>query len=186
MSLATSYARALYEAAKDAGGTADSLDQLEAQMDSFLLGLKGAPEAQKALLGPVISIKEKEAIIASVAQAAGYSRLLINFFSLLLSKDRLSAFSEIREAFSVVRLDEEGGVAGRLVSADPLSDADVQSLSASFTKKLGKKVAFRSSTDASLLAGVKVIVNGVTYDGTLRAQIKKLRDQIIVGTAARS
>jgi F0F1-type ATP synthase delta subunit len=43
---------------------------------------------------------------------------------------------------------------------------------------LGRKVAFRVSTDPSLLAGVRVTVSGVTYDGTLKAQLEQLKDKI--------
>ena len=32
-----------------------------------------------------------------------------------------------------------------------------------------------------ILAGMKVTVNGVTYDGTLRSQLQKLRDQVAMG-----
>jgi F-type H+-transporting ATPase subunit delta len=85
---------------------------------------------------------------------------------------------EVRDTFSEVRLNAEGGVTGKLVSAEPMTDADVQSLSAAFTRKLGRKVAFRVSTDPGLLAGVRVTVNGVTYDGTLKAQLEQLRDKI--------
>ena len=60
---------------------------------------------------------------------------------------------------------------------------DVEALAKAFGKKLNKRVAFHVSTDPSLLAGMKVTVNGVTYDGTLRSQLQKLRDQIKVAEA---
>ncbi len=87
----------------------------------------------------------------------------------------------MREAFHVIRLAAEGGVAGRLEVAEVISEADVSQLAKAFSEKFGKKVAFRVSQDPSLLAGIKVTVNGVTYDGTLRAQIQKLRDRVADG-----
>jgi F-type H+-transporting ATPase subunit delta len=90
-------------------------------------------------------------------------------------------FGEIRNAYRSVRLEAEGGVSGRLVSADPLSESDIKGLADAFQRKLGKPVAFRVSTDPSLLAGMKVIVNGVTYDGTLKSQLQQLRDLVVAG-----
>jgi F-type H+-transporting ATPase subunit delta len=87
----------------------------------------------------------------------------------------------ILESYNSVRLLAEGGVPGRLVAAEPVSDQDVQGLAQAFSKKLGKKVAFQVSTDPSLLAGMKVTVNGVTYDGTLRSQLQRLRDRLVAG-----
>jgi F0F1-type ATP synthase delta subunit len=62
-----------------------------------------------------------------------------------------------------------------------LAEADIDTLTKAFSQKLGKKVAFRVAIDPSLLAGMKVTVNGVTYDGTLRSQIHKLRDHLAAG-----
>ena len=64
-----------------------------------------------------------------------------------------------------------------------MSEADVDGLAKAFTTKLGKRVSFTVASDPDLLAGVKVTVNGVTYDGTLRAQLEKLRDQFVSTTA---
>jgi F-type H+-transporting ATPase subunit delta len=177
MSLATSYAKALYQAAKEIG-TSDSLDQLENQMDAFAQALQDKG-IRDAILGPVISSKEKIALIEHVAQKASFSKILTHFLILLTNKGRLAVFLPVRDAFSAVRLEAEGGVAGRVVSAEPMSDADVQGLAQAFGRKLGKKVAFRVSTDPSLLAGMKVTVNGTTYDGTLRSQLVQLRDRLV-------
>jgi ATP synthase F1 delta subunit len=183
MSLATSYAKALYAAAKDAHATSDTLDHIENQMDSFGQILQ-LTDARKALLGPVVTIKEKSEILLQIGEKAGYAKLFTQFLILLASKGRLPAFADIRDAFSTVRLEAEGGVAGRLVSAEPIDDADVQGLAGAFGRKLGKKVAFRVSTDPSLLAGMKVTVNGVTYDGSLRSQLQQLRDRLVAGLGA--
>ncbi|MGK5083648.1 ATP synthase F1 subunit delta [Bdellovibrionota bacterium FG-1] len=185
MSLPLSYARALYEAAKDTGGATTEMDQLEEQLDSFSMMLETHRDLHKILLGPIASLKEKTAIIEEIAKRAGFPVLLRHFVLLLIAKDRLSFFYKIREAFSTVRLAAEGGVSGRLVSSEPLTDLDIQGLAAAFSKKLAKKVAFLVSTDASLLAGMKVTVNGVTYDGSLKTQLQQLRDSVMTGYAPR-
>ena len=61
---------------------------------------------------------------------------------------------------------------------DPLKDSDVQGLAQAYEKKLGKRVEFQVSVDPGLLAGLKVTVNGVTYDGTLRSQLDRLKENL--------
>jgi F-type H+-transporting ATPase subunit delta len=180
MSLGKSYARALYEASKGAGNA----DQVEKDMESFVGLLNQSQDLKKTLLGPVVTAKEKSGVLTAIASKAGYSKGFQNFLSLLAAKERLPAIFEIHDAFSGVRLEAEGGVAGRLVSAEPLSDADAQGLAQAFSKKIGKKVEFRVSTDPSLLAGMKVTVNGVTYDGSLKSQLQQLRDKVMSGYSA--
>ncbi len=183
MSLAKSYAQALYQSASEAGSKSDALDQLAREFDSFLAAANSSSEAKIAIFSPVVTAKEKTAIIEEISKKFSYSRTMTNFLSLLARKGRLSELKDIREAYLAVRTEAEGGLTGRLESAEPLSPEDVQELSRSFSKKLGKPVAFQTSTDPDLLAGIKVSVNGVTYDGTLRAQLQQLRDRLVTGLA---
>ena len=184
MSVARAYAKALFEAARDQKATARDLDDIEIQLGQVLDVLSQSREAKLALLAPAITPKEKVAFLREVSVRAGYGKLLTNFLILLARKERFALLPQIREAFREVSLASEGGILGKLVSADPLETADIETLSKAFWQKLGKKVAFETSTDASLLAGIKVIINGVTYDGTLRSQLQRLRDQLVYGTGA--
>lgn len=181
MSVSKSYARALFEAAHDAKNTADDLDKMDAQMGELEAIFESSKEARVALLSPVVSAKDKAGAIEKIAAKAGYQAMLSKFLVLLARKNRLSLLTKIRAEFKNVRLEAEGGMLGSLVSADPLSPSDIDGLAKAFTQKLGKKVAFQTSTDSSLLAGTKVTVNGVTYDGTLRAQLNRLRDRLVSG-----
>jgi F-type H+-transporting ATPase subunit delta len=181
MSLATSYAKALYQAAKEGGASGDDLEQIENQMDAFAQALRDRG-IHNALLGPVVAAKDKVAVLEQLAQKVGFSKVFAHFLVLLANKGRLPIFLAVRDAFGAVRLESEGGVEGRLVSAEPVSDADVQGLAQAFSRKLGKKVAFRVSTDPELLAGMKVTVNGVTYDGSLRSQLSQLRERVFAAS----
>lgn len=181
MSVANSYARALYEAAKESKISGDQLIQIENQLDQIVNVLNQSHEARVALLAPLTTASEKKNLINEFSKLLKLSPVVTQFLALLARKGRLNLLSEMREAFGAVRLTMEGGVPGTLVSAEPMNESDVNSLATAFGKKLGKKVTFRVSADSSLLAGMKVTVNGVTYDGTLRSQLLKLRDYFVAG-----
>jgi F-type H+-transporting ATPase subunit delta len=181
MSVAKSYARALLEAAVAQKAASADLDQIEGQLNGFAQMMRASKEARFALAGPATSAKDKVALVREFAKRGGFTPLVANFLQLMARKERLGIFTEVADAFGAVRLDSEGGLQGRLVSADPVSAADVASLAQSFSQKLGKRVAFKTATDANLLAGIKVTVNGVTYDGTLRSQLQRLRERLVYG-----
>lgn len=181
MSVANSYARALLEAAKDANTSSEVIDQMESHMDSLVSLIDQSREMRVALIAPVTTLKEKISLVQELATSLKWPSLFREFIVLLLKKKRLVLIKDIRDAFGSVKLTQEGGVSGRLVAAEPIGDADVATLVKAFSQKLGKKVAFRVSTDSSLLAGIKVTVNGVTYDGSLRSQLQKLRDGFVAG-----
>ena len=172
MSVAKSYAKALYEVARDESS-------VETQLEVFLKILDDSRELRVALFGPVSTAKEKAAITTSIAKQLGFSVLTTRFLALLGRKRRLSLLREIKDAFVEVRLAAEGGILGKLDVADNLDEAEVNGLAKAFGHKLGKKVVFNVSKDPALLAGMKVTVNGVTYDGTLRSQLQRLRDRLV-------
>jgi len=181
MSVAKAYAKALFEAAaegKSQSDLAQACNEIEAQLGQFVTIMNSSKEAQVAFASPITTAKDKVALVTAVASKAGFSPMVSRILSMLASKGRLEMMPEVCEVFSEVRLAAEGGVTGILVSAEPMTEADVKSLSDSFSRKLGRKVAFRVSTDPSLLAGVRVTINGVTYDGTLRSQLEQLRDRV--------
>lgn len=181
MSVSTSYAKALYEAGKEQSFSSADFEKLENDLDIVHGFISSSKQVKTALLSPLTSLREKQEALAGIGEKLQFSPLLNQFIGLLVKKARLGLIQQIRDDFSAVRLMSEGGVSGTLVAADPMTDADLGVLTKAFGQKFGKKVAFRISIDPSLLAGMKVTVNGVTYDGTLRSQIQRLRDQLVSG-----
>lgn len=186
MSVAKAYAKALFEAVSEGKSPAEASstsDQIQAQLAQFQDIVKGSKEAQIALFGPITTSKEKVALVQQFSKLLNAAPMVERFLILLANKDRLSLLAQMAEAFAEVRLEAEGGLRGKLTSAEPLSDSEVQELAATFSKKFGKKVAFQVTTDPALLAGVKVTLSGVTYDGTVRAQLQQLKDRFVAGLA---
>lgn len=186
MSVATSYARALYETASDRHVTPEGLKEIEGQLEKVVSLVESEKDIRVVLCGPITTAKEKVAVVEALGKTYKLEENLVRFLSLLAKKGRIKLLGSIRDAFNTVRLTAEGGVSGKLVSAEPMSDADVASLAKAFSQKLGKHVAFRVSVDPSLLAGMRVTVNGVTYDGTLRSQLFQLRDCFMAGQAGQA
>jgi F-type H+-transporting ATPase subunit delta len=186
MSVANAYAKALFQTIQEKKASSQDIDSLETQLAEFVSAVESSRDAKMALYGPIASTKEKVAIVQKLGQAMGISGTLPAFLELVARKDRIAILPEIRDEFHTVRLASEGGILGEVISAEPMDQKDVESLAQSFSKKLGKRVAFKVSVDAALLAGMKVVVNGVTYDGTLQSQLQKLRDQVAIGATAGS
>jgi F-type H+-transporting ATPase subunit delta len=178
MSVAKAYARALFETATGSKSSSQEIQGIEDELGVILGAIEHSKEAKIALFGPLVNAKEKSALVENITKKAKVTPLVSRFLTLLARKGRLRLLSEIHKAFALVRVESEGGIIGTVVAADPVGAPDVEALAKAFGKKLNKRVAFHVSTDPSLLAGMKVTVNGVTYDGTLRSQLQKLRDQI--------
>jgi len=175
MSVAAVYAKALFESL----GSPGTGDQVEKEMQGFADTVEGHAELRSVLAGPIATPTEKAAMIKEIATKLNLSSVTQQFLNLLARKERLAILKEIVSAFKVMRLQSAGGLLGQLEAAESISESDVDALAQSFTKKLGKKVAFTVSVNPELLAGMRVTVGGTTYDGSLKTQLSRLRDEVL-------
>lgn len=178
MSLARSYAKALFESLSDPSH-ATNFDQTAQDLKKFEALLGESSELRMALLSPGTSAQEKERITKQFSEKQQLSKLGTKFLILLAKKQRLNVLTAIKDAFDVVRLESEGGIIGQVTSADAISEEDVKEIESAFSKKLGKKVSLKTAVDPSLIAGVRVTVSGVTYDGSMKAQLERLKNQFV-------
>lgn len=186
MSVARSYAKALYINMIESESPEAPLifsNELEKQMEVFLGVLRSSRELMVALLSPLTTTKEKFAILGGMVTKLSISKTLERFLTLLIQKNRLGLLKEIRESFAIVSIQSAGGILGELTSAEGMEQNDIDTLVKSFSKKLSKQVFFKTIVDPKLIAGLRVTVNGITYDGSLRNQLNQLRSQFTLGTA---
>lgn len=181
MSVSRSYARTLLETAQETGLKAIDLDKIESELLAFVAAVGSSTELCEALSSPIVTSAEKAGVADAVAKKMGFSKLTTQFLAMVARKGRAPVIEAIAGAFTMVRLESEGATLGEVVSADELKREDLEELATAFTKRLGKKVVFKATVDANLLAGLKVTVSGITYDGSLRAQLQLLREQLVYG-----
>lgn len=188
MRLSNSYVRALFEAAHFGNGFGSDdarLSVMRKRLGEFHALMTGHEELNRFLCTDATSSGEKTGIVeALLAKAkdkpkeyAEAQELADRFLLLLAKKNRISVLGDMLTTFDRLRLELKGGLLGQVDSSDILRPEVLEGLSEAFGKKLGKKVEFLNSVDPTLLAGLKVTVAGVTYDGSLRSQLDRLRAQ---------
>ena len=179
MSVANSYAKALLESAQALGTSASAVDQIQEHLSTLAELVVGSKDLHLVLQSPATSSRDKEKVAGALVDRMGADPLLKRFVLLLARKERLILIQEIATAFERIRLESAGGVLGQVVSAGALSAQDVAELSEVFEKKTGKKVSFKTQVDSSLIAGLRVTVQGKTYDGSLKTQLNRLKDRFL-------
>lgn len=183
MSLAQSYARALYEAAKDNGA---KTEVLEHAIHAVSAAVHQSKDLHDLMNSPAVSEKDRGKVLVALSEKAAPSataeqKLLGNFLGLLSKKGRIQILPDVASAFTKTKVESEGGILGHVSSADSLKQEDLEGVAKAFGAKLGKKVTFQATVDPTLLAGMKVTVGGVTYDGTLQNQLSRLKHNLIHG-----
>ena len=173
--VAKRYSKALFQL----GDEENKLDQLEKDFKQIEDLLKESKEFKTFIANPLISEIEKAKIMAELFKdklsATGY-----NFLQLLTNKKRSSVLPDVIEQFHLMLLRHRNILKGELVSVVDLSDTQVEQIKANIEKMTGKSVLFEKSLDPSIIGGFIVKVEDIIIDNSIRFQLNKLREQLIV------
>jgi F-type H+-transporting ATPase subunit delta len=109
----------------------------------------------------------------------GASRTLRNYLFVIVDQRRAGLLPEIEQAFSAL-LDARQGITQAMVtSAADLTVKERAELDATLAKLTGRKVQAQFKTDPTLIGGAVVKIGSTIYDGSVRAQLDRLRARMI-------
>lgn len=169
--LAGRYATALFELAendKKLDDVAGDLQQLRAMIDD-------SADLARVIKSPVMSRDDQVAAMTAIADAAGFSALTKNFIGVVADNRRLFALMGMIKAYLNKLAEARGEATAEVVSAKPLSDAQVASVQDALRKAIGTKVQIEQRVDESLLGGLVVRVGSRMIDSSLKTQLQKMR-----------
>ena len=173
--VAKRYSKALFQL----GDEENKLEQLEKDFAQIENLLKESEEFRTFITNPLISEIEKAKIITELFKDklsdTGY-----NFLQLLTNKKRSSILPDVIEQFHLMLLQYRNILKGELVSVVDLSDTQVEQIKANIEKMTGKSVLFEKSLDPSIIGGFIVKVEDIIIDNSIRFQLNKLRERLIV------
>jgi F-type H+-transporting ATPase subunit delta len=177
-SVVGTYARAFADVAMTKSNLLDPARMLQ-ELHGIEALLKESDPLRRVLENPSIPGNGKRAVLDAITQRLGTTRQVRNFVAVLIDHRRLPLFSEILKQLEQ-ELDERQGLAeAQVSSARQLSDPEKQMLEAEITKLTGKKVRARYEQDASLLGGAVVQVGSTIYDGSVKGQLERIREQLV-------
>ncbi len=173
-SLARRYAKAVLEI----GTENKNLEKMGADLRSLSKAMKDSAELQSVLTNPAIRRADRRRVIDGVLSAIGAQPLTKNLVYLLLDSERLSSVPDISREVDAMIEARSGQITAEVVSAKPLEMAQLTEITVALEKLSGKKVTVTKREDASLLGGVVAKLGDTVYDGSLRTQLRNLRDEL--------
>jgi len=174
--VARRYGRAIFELA-DEQGSIDAIGKALATAASLV----GDPRLAQVLTGPVPR-EQKHALLRGISDDIGAPPVFRDLLLVLAEHDRLDHVAAIRTVFDALVDRKRGRTRAKVRSATAFAPDLLADLTRVFGGITGKEVVPELSVDPELLAGVIVEVDGRTYDGSLRTQLGKLRQQMASGS----
>lgn len=168
------YARAILDLAKPQG----NLDRVGADLRGFAKAMDTSPELVASLTNPALRRADRKKIVDAILGKLGATQLTKTVAALLLDRERLAALPAISRELDNLIEAQAGRVSAEVTSAVPLTDAHKKQIVTALEKLSGKKVDAVHREDPNLLGGVVAKLGDVVYDGSLRTQLRAMRDEL--------
>jgi len=172
--IAKKYAKALLGIGlKD--GNYEALGQDLSKMANLLRENK---ELQIVFRSRVFPKPDRKAIARKTGESLGLSKKTLDFIELLVHRKRMDHFFVITKAYRDLGDEVAGRTRATLVTPMELPFGLVQEIKSLIQSLTGKEVILSLEIDPSLIGGVLMKIGHVVYDGSLKAQIAKLRENL--------
>lgn len=173
-SVAKRYAKALVEIA----AASDELEAVHQELTDFAGVLRGQREFRLFVENPSVRGRDKTGVLEEVVATLGLRTLTSTFLRVLLEGGRLGALESILRAY-VALMDERLGRVRALVTAATPLPADLQErLRQRLAEVTGKQVYLEVHDDPSILGGLITQIGSLVYDGSVRTQLLRLREEL--------
>jgi F-type H+-transporting ATPase subunit delta len=172
--VAERYAAALADVAVERKNS----ETVKRNLAAFVEAFSSIADLRNALESPALNAEVKRKVIAEVAGKMGLDVAVRNFIYLVVDHRRTEVLPEIEQAFLSELNERLGIVDAEVTSAHELNDDEKLQLSTVLEQRTGKKVEARFQIDGALLGGAVVRLGSTIYDGSVRDQLKRLREQL--------
>jgi F-type H+-transporting ATPase subunit delta len=170
--VARTYARALFDAAKEQG----RIDEVRAELDSFLQAVDEVPELRAVIRNPELDPLEKSAALQAVLAEA--DELVRNFIRVVTEKGRAPMLDEIVHEYDLFVAAEEQILSVELTTAYELSDDEAEAIVKQIEDASGRRVEAARTVDPNLIGGLVLRAGSLEVDSSVRGRLDRLRREL--------
>ncbi|MBX3593178.1 F0F1 ATP synthase subunit delta [Sphingomonas sp.] len=169
-SLSGRYATALFDLAREKSAIA----AVESSLVTVKQALAESTDFATLTSSPLLARKDTAKGVAAAAKAMKLDPLTTDFLGVLAQNRRLAALSGIVRDFRTLAARQRGETTAEVVSAHPLSNAQVEALKAQLRQRVGRDVNVDLSVDPSLLGGLVVKIGSQMIDSSIKTRLNSL------------
>lgn len=173
-SVARRYAEAFFSIAREK----ESIDKYQQELEMVIKTIKDTENLEEYFGHLLIPVQDKRDI-ASKIFSGHISSETLNFLMLVLDKRRQNYLAVILDEYKDMADEVKNITKAQLVSAQEVSEAEVQILAEKLSASTGKQVQLEQMVDPSLLGGIKLRIGDQIMDGTIAKKLEMLKLQLM-------
>jgi F-type H+-transporting ATPase subunit delta len=135
-------------------------------------------ELRRVWENPAVPAEQKRALLDAIAQRDSITKQVRNLIAVLVDHRRIHFLDAVIRQLEK-ELDARLGFAeADITSARSLGDGEKREFEAQVERLTGKKVRAHYAQDSSLLGGAILRIGSTIYDGSVKGQLEKIRQEI--------
>jgi len=174
LTIARKYARAFLGIGQKEG----HLEPLGRELDIFNTLLRGNKELRAILFSPFYKPAQRKEIARLAGESLGLSKVSLDLIGLLIERNRMDHFPAIVQAYEGLCDEASNRVRASLVSAEKLSSPLMSEMKKQLESTTGKEVLLSVKEEPSLIGGVVTRIGNIIYDGSLKTQLLKAKENL--------
>lgn len=172
--LSRRYASALLELAEGK----KKLSKVESDLEEIADLLAKSETFRNALVSPMITVNEQQAVLTEIAKKSKLDNLTLNFLKVMAKNRRLGSLAETVATFKEMIAEKNNEVVAEIISAEQLDSATLKKLEKEFSAKTGKSVQANVTVDEAILGGLIVRIGAKMFDYSVRTRLENLKREL--------
>ena len=172
---ASSYSLALYELAEEA----NSIQEIEKHSLSIIELISNSKEFNSLIKDPTNTKEDQINVILKICEKYNLNKLLIKFFSFLISKRRFFYIEKILKNFLETCSKKRGEIKAELTAAKELTEIEINTIKEQLTKNFSSKIKLNYKYDKSLIGGLIIQVGSTMVDTSIKNKLQQIENRMI-------
>lgn len=174
ITVAQRYANALFELSNENL----TKEQILSEISDVLTSVDGSEDLKKIITSPAIQDEEKKTVLNEVFSKS--NKIILNFLSLLIDKNRFSILPEIVNVYKSELNKINHMLEMKITSAIDLSESEKAMIKVKLEKILNRNLELSWTVDKQLIGGLLYETEGKIIDCSLQHRLEEIRRKVII------
>lgn len=168
-SLAKNYAEALFSIAVES----NKIDSLQDEMKAIKELVNENGEMISLLCSSFVPKEQREDFIDKVFNQ--FDEDIVAMIKILNKNHRANILLDVIESFNTMCNEKKGILEGLVYSICPLNNDQISKIEKKISSLENVPCELKNLIDSNLIGGIKVVINGHVYDGSIQNKIESMR-----------
>ena len=171
--IASRYGTALYSIAVEK----NQIESLQLEAKELKKILLENPDFITLLNNSFLSIEERVNIVDKTLKA--FSEELVSLVKVLIDNNRIRYIYDVLDAFNSLCNNARNVEEGLVYSTIPLDERTKKELEKKISQLEHVEVELFNRIDSTLIGGIKVVINGHIYDGSIKNKLEQMKIDLL-------